>query len=82
MNSELYCISSLIAVATALDLSPHYYHETATYRSSQKGLGLEDTQGLNVGVTLLALDKMRAADSKWKNWRLRKSVQFLAKKYM
>ena len=72
----------MMTVATAPDLSPHYYHETASYRAANPGsrLGLPPHQGLNVGVALLHLGHMRE-DKAWQYWREVEGVRTLAHKY-
>lgn len=74
--------SNSTIVATAPDLSPHYYHETASYRAANPGsrLGLPPHQGLNVGVALLHLGHMRE-DKAWQYWREVEGVRTLALKY-
>eukprot|EP00090_Calanus_glacialis_P025759 TRINITY_DN40421_c0_g1_i1.p1 TRINITY_DN40421_c0_g1~~TRINITY_DN40421_c0_g1_i1.p1 ORF type:complete len:263 (+),score=97.81 TRINITY_DN40421_c0_g1_i1:411-1199(+) len=74
--------SNSTLVATAPDLSPHYYHETAPYRTATPGsrLGLPPHQGLNVGVALLHLGQMRG-DRAWQYWRGVEGVKTLAQKY-
>ena len=69
-------------MATAPDLSPHYYHETTAYRADNPGslLGMAPLQGLNVGVALYHLGQMRV-DLAWQYWRGVEGVTTLANKY-